>query len=964
MWAAWTQRRYQYATSLIEFTRRLPTFPINPAVTFLTIEYGDRAARYFDEHPVPEELQTLPLELQCLHLLVAVWYFARRLVSLPIGEHIDMAPTQEVYETLLQPLLDTTVYDFDAVFRQAMKRPYAEELILHVPPPTDTIWTAVYTRLHTLQRVDEVDRNTGLRRRLRQLAHTLLLVIHPPEVTLARLATGIVAAALDPTPIVAATPPSLAPLTTSDNLQLHAQTMKMYVQQVASRVWRDHPELASQMPLEAGGSVSEELAELRTDQLVIVDEEYPVFDEDQVAETVWRGVTGKSPRFLQHRFAAAAKSTPLGEGGFGSVWSAVTVAEPHRAAAVKHWFHPDPDAIVPEVLTMRVLQGRESVRILDFSMTDLVAEVALEPFQGNVSTLVQENHVDGPSLMVLVATHIARALKHAHAHGISHGDVKLNNYLYRRRKDRVDIVLADYGLSRWLRHEQADRHLSNTDAFDLTQQKVAVYGYHTPEQLLESIRPDTYGNDMWRFGISLANGLDLQEHRLAPALTAYYQQMQQENPDTYLDTARHALIALRWCGFPSREAWDRVVGTPFGRLADATFPSPYPSRAPDVALWRELTPRAWQHPGLIETIRSVLQFDPAERATSEDLAHYWDRYMMTSQMEPRFYAPSEFESIWISSSLNASTRTSTLKRWNVVVEDADRLRWTRMHLNRATDVRARILMGIESFSSDAYLDQMEAEVVRDDATRIACRAVREWMPTRVNMVQAAVVDPRYEMEDAHFLNAIRAWLVQQAYAVVLSEQVWRVRTALWGSLGFTWMGSFAGRPSAFDPACVVQVRMPWVTRSEAEPLTTWIRRNEGEAMVTSKATPYAWFSADAPLVVVQHDILRAWMLQYMAQPTAVWWGVRRDVLIRMKVGGDVVGVMSGAAGVDSGLTVGEAQEWWRRVGASEVQTLAARVAARVAAASGLPGGGTPDSYAFSFYPVVSVMRALERGQNI
>ncbi len=96
-----------------------------------------------------------------------------------------------------------------------------------------------------------------------------------------------------------------------------------------------------------------------------------------------------------------------------------------------------------------------------------------------------------PDTVVALVVKVARAVQHAHEHGILHRDLKPGNVLL---DDRGEPMVADFGLAKFL---AADGELTQTG------QRPGTLPYMAPEQVAENPGPTTAQTDVWALGVIL-----------------------------------------------------------------------------------------------------------------------------------------------------------------------------------------------------------------------------------------------------------------------------------------------------------------------------------------------------------------------------------------------------------------------------------------------------------------------------
>ena len=169
----------------------------------------------------------------------------------------------------------------------------------------------------------------------------------------------------------------------------------------------------------------------------------------------------------------------LGEGGYGSVWSAIDSAG--RRCALKFLLDVSPtfvESLRDEVSKLVRLHGTPGiVKILDYDLESPRPYVALELADGSLADLVQ-----GPldqTAAVRFGVQVARVVRAAHQRGVVHRDIKPENILLRDGS----IRLADFGLGKGF------------ESMLLTMGGAGTPGYMAPEQKIGAAgtEADVYG---------------------------------------------------------------------------------------------------------------------------------------------------------------------------------------------------------------------------------------------------------------------------------------------------------------------------------------------------------------------------------------------------------------------------------------------------------------------------------------
>ena len=196
--------------------------------------------------------------------------------------------------------------------------------------------------------------------------------------------------------------------------------------------------------------------------------------------------------------------SPLGEGGYGAVWTA-TQLNVERLVAIKFLKAQMFDDAAQrrfkrEANALARLQHPGCVTLIDFGQSEHGAYLVTEFLDGKeLSDWLQEG--ERPLVELLdVATQILKALQHAHEERIIHRDLKPANIIMTRSADgRPFVKVLDFGIASVAGSKRGD--ITKTgDVF-------GTPGYMSPEQLLgeEDVGPSA---DLYAFGVMLYQMLE------------------------------------------------------------------------------------------------------------------------------------------------------------------------------------------------------------------------------------------------------------------------------------------------------------------------------------------------------------------------------------------------------------------------------------------------------------------------
>ena len=147
------------------------------------------------------------------------------------------------------------------------------------------------------------------------------------------------------------------------------------------------------------------------------------------------------------RFGKYVRTEKLGAGGMGEVWKALDT-ELNRWVALKFLKDDDPSSTARfqrEARTAAGLSHSGIAAIHEVGEVDGRHFIAMQYIQGR--TMAKFPRQDR-RLLVRLFRDAARALEHAHRHGVVHRDLKPENLMVEEREDGWHVVVLDFGLAR------------------------------------------------------------------------------------------------------------------------------------------------------------------------------------------------------------------------------------------------------------------------------------------------------------------------------------------------------------------------------------------------------------------------------------------------------------------------------------------------------------------------------------
>lgn len=197
----------------------------------------------------------------------------------------------------------------------------------------------------------------------------------------------------------------------------------------------------------------------------------------------------------------------LGEGGMGIVYRCrdqangqfvaikrVTPPEGRLATEYVMWFYKETRALAA-LDHPNIVRARDFGQLVDGSpylAMDLVPGVSLHDLS---HTLV------GFPIIWTIVDQVLRALAHAHARGIIHGDLKPSNVLVEEVAEQPPrIHILDFGLA-WLKQDPHDERLDGTKAMEFAPHAGAgTPGYMAPEQIQHEMHHVVGATDLYALG--------------------------------------------------------------------------------------------------------------------------------------------------------------------------------------------------------------------------------------------------------------------------------------------------------------------------------------------------------------------------------------------------------------------------------------------------------------------------------
>ena len=147
------------------------------------------------------------------------------------------------------------------------------------------------------------------------------------------------------------------------------------------------------------------------------------------------------------QFGKYVRTEKLGAGGMGEVWKALDT-ELNRWVALKFLKEEDPSSAARfqrEARTAAGLSHPGIAAIHEVGVVDGRHFIAMQHVQGRtLSGFPRQDR----RLLVRLFRDAARALDHAHRHGVIHRDLKPDNLMVEEREDGWQVVILDFGLAR------------------------------------------------------------------------------------------------------------------------------------------------------------------------------------------------------------------------------------------------------------------------------------------------------------------------------------------------------------------------------------------------------------------------------------------------------------------------------------------------------------------------------------
>lgn len=223
------------------------------------------------------------------------------------------------------------------------------------------------------------------------------------------------------------------------------------------------------------------------------------------------------------------------------------------------------------------LRHENIVTIYEFGNEGPTWFLALEFVEGiDLQEYISRKGKLDPEEARLIALQAARALNHAHKHGIIHRDIKPSNFLVCRKGDKLLVKMSDFGLAREMTDEEARVTRDGTT--------VGTVDYMSPEQARDSGKADIR-SDIYSLGCTLFHMLagrppftgggmgerlykhiseeppDLRQFnpRISEALVAVVRRMLAKKPEERYQTPRELMKELQQLEVTAASAGDRDI---------------------------------------------------------------------------------------------------------------------------------------------------------------------------------------------------------------------------------------------------------------------------------------------------------------------------------------------------------------------------------------------------------------------
>ena len=282
----------------------------------------------------------------------------------------------------------------------------------------------------------------------------------------------------------------------------------------------------------------------------------------------------------------------LGEGGMGIVYSCRDLAGGHQVA-LKRVIPPDGKLAAEYVMwfykearALAALDHPGIVRARDFGQLVDGTPFLVMDVVGGASLHELAQATLGFPLIWSVTDQILRALAHAHARGIIHGDLKPSNVLVEEQgAEPPQVRILDFGLA-WLKQDPHDERLDGAKALEFAPHAGAgTPGYMAPEQIQHEMHHVVGATDLYALGCILYKLLSghapfsgdskelLRQHAFDPAPTL---ELALPAPDGVAEFVMRLLAKYPWERWEfaanARQDWARF--RPTGDLDESTWRFP------------------------------------------------------------------------------------------------------------------------------------------------------------------------------------------------------------------------------------------------------------------------------------------------------------------------------------------------------------------------------------------------------